>query len=861
VRDQALIVIQTDASNPSDFEEYDAISVFVASAMGKIGRHDVPNEAWADLLPTCCSIISASTAEGVIHPWTIRAIRVIHELFSEFSSRRIGPCRVQMKQIAGQCITMTSEWLRFALGTFAEGGRPGLLFASLNIKLHTIILRYGSPSDCFLSKTVYSSVLEDLVYSYDFGTQPSSMSKNSSFLRVRRNLARCLRDVLFQHEGDLLQFADSRTSRGEERCHQDNAWGREMWVSVSQSFLRIVEADDDDDDVDVDVDAVKEVIIALNFLAHRGFVTMVSCDVAVEIVKSLMSKYIVLSEEEFNFWKANAEGYFMEEQRESPDVSVRAASLKLVESLLGQFQQDLGPFFAEAISNYESLGSHSICEALLQIGVACWYDLFDYVDFYSVLSNLFLPRLHSFLVTMNRPQDAREKSGKEDDWWEEVPEIRRIIEFIGKWTEKIPREMRGTLYPSLVDLVRFPDFVVRLTTLEALCRLIDDIEFVSSDFEEYFQSFIDVLFLHAEECHEEDSWLIITYCLKTVARAISSEALRPYFDDLFHRCSVLWSLPTLSPPFRGSVLGIVEVILLSLAEASDTSSQSSTESMPMNHPAVESIVLPMIFAATDLQSEECVYAIETGLVAWRTVTRNSYSLSEGLVSLFPNLLANLSAETEKISLLVPLMEDYLALDHSGLLIEKHGVEWDRSFRAILESVNDNGVALLLGCFHATLMRYPQFMDTFRENTLNYIFMKFARRISPSEQNMVMVHYVPLVFRVLHTNEDLFFSMIDDQLVTLFFMFVMDNIDHLSSMWKKKLICLATPKILTRLCDAALLGWIMNLVTDVQTELHTEDGQERLRHEYACFPPLLHVACKLTMFIRIGGLYCIQMCDD
>jgi hypothetical protein len=163
---------------------------------------------------------------------------------------------------------------------------------------------------------------------------------------------------------------------------------------------------------------------------------------------------------------------------------------------------------------------------------------------------------------------------------------RRVYWLLQCWLTKIPNDYRVKLYQSCQINLRLPDLVLKLTVIDTLRVLMDDVNFYKEQFLPFLDDLVKQIFEALQmlqgkrttdektECFfsimfycifqtEMDSKLRVLTCLKCLINQME-ESIEPYVDVLSRYCQSLWTVAVSNPSHYSLLLQSVLDLMASL---------------------------------------------------------------------------------------------------------------------------------------------------------------------------------------------------------------------------------------------------------------------------------------------------------
>nr|CAG4710470.1 unnamed protein product [Naegleria fowleri] len=230
---------------------------------------------------------------------------------------------------------------------------------------------------------------------------------------------------------------------------------------------------------------------------------------------------------------------------------------------------------------------------------------------------------------------------------------RKCMWLLGRWVEKFDNLVRKDILSTLVTiLINSEDLVMKLTSLITLkIVLSEDTELRAEDFAEFLQPFMSALVQLLDKVEQEDTKLSLLSLICTVVEKMENNIL-PYCETLVKILPVFWNSVGDSTLVKTQVIAALSKIVKLLEH---------------NSVILYDFLLPLIQYSTDIDQDEHLYFIEEGLDLWHITMQYAPEPTQGLLSLFPNIVKIFDHTVEYVMPNLRLIESYVLLGKSQFL--------------------------------------------------------------------------------------------------------------------------------------------------------------------------------------------------
>lgn len=368
---------------------------------------------------------------------------------------------------------------------------------------------------------------------------------------------------------------------------------------------------------------------------------------------------------------------------------------------------------------------------------------------------------------------------------------RRVIWLVGEWVEQVTDESRMPIYHAIVSLLKENDLLVRMTAIDTLYKLIDNVSYSfehglggSEGDSEHdvldlttdaggqgsagYQAMLNQFSVHLRDVltllfqilqHQLEELPTKQHVLFTVSKIVGAMKSRIVssgcIDTLLHYLPLIWSecIETQNL-LRTSVLDVITKLVVAL----DYKSQSI-------HAAV---VLPMLGYVLDPKNtaKETNLWVEQALELWKHTLQHCVTYTPQMGDLFNALLAYMSSNTAHLQLCVEIIESYIHLGreefmhaHAGhigdlfasLLSSSNQIRPDvASSKGTLhtgtdsEVVTEQAIVVLMPVLEAVVQIYPSQAPMLFQRTFAFMLQAIldsarVHALTDEEQNRTNIH--------------------------------------------------------------------------------------------------------------------------
>ncbi|PRP74811.1 importin-11-like [Planoprotostelium fungivorum] len=534
----------------------------------------------------------------------------------------------------------------------------------------------------------------------------------------------------------------------------------------------------------------------------------------------LMEKLIVrlfpMTPKTLEEWENDPEDFFNEQEMESWQDKLKPCAECLFLSLLEVFREWVLPMVIQMVTNIlknNDSNPRDIHQILMRD--ACYsalaqgsYWLYDNVDFESWFQN-----------------ELRQELSVDVDMYKIIRA--RIATIIKRWVSKVPGELRGTIYLSLINMLDEKDLVVRLTAASALKSLIDDVQFYVNPFLEHLDRTVVLLFKLLSQVEECESKLQLLGVISILISQLEV-AIFPYSRRIAEQLSSLWSVTRSSESYnllRGSVLQTASLLLTATASSSDQLDASTQESTVSD---ILRFCLPIIAHSTNISHPDSVYLMEDGLNLWLNVLIHSPNFLDELMGIFPMIPPMVAASSEHLRTIMKIIEEYLLLGRAEFL-RVYAPAIVSVFSSIVGKYLDEAMMWTLRPMEILLQLFPQEGVQVLDPVIQQLL---AGVLSGKESDLLVSHYFVIFARVLLATPDLFFSFFirldaSNKLLNSFLDIWFDKLEDVAQPRIRKLCALSVCNLLLKGETLSYTSQIINIALRVSHDTQEASWLEEL----------------------------------
>ena len=547
-----------------------------ALVISKIARHDYPQD-WPDVLNQITHIIMhCQTVNQKVH-----SLYTLHLIVKGLCSKTLASSRKNLQEITPDLFKFTSSlFYQYTQDFFSKESTSE--FEALEVSLG-------------LSMMSLKSLRRLLVYGFvDFTQSQEAMQLFTSLVpclkrflhfRKRSDIVTC--STLFEKITKMIKLMGKITLDLQKQNIATFVLASQS-VEIVEFYWKLLESYESlKEDPMMDAILIQAISILRNLIKNSDFSVVNPCKIlflcSYSLLKAseakeklnqaksfldshilvpeflssclslLVSKYLLLSSEELATWESDPEIFIEEEGADHWEYNVRMSAGKLVTELVQKNRSATSPILVQMLeSSFSPNFSILTRDAVLTALGLCAHDLYDYVDFDSLLTRSLIPMIQT------ESSSTVFKLIK-----------RRIIWLIGQWISiKISSESRSVIYPLLLNMLKEDDLVVRLTSITTLRLCIDDFDFETPIFLPWLSDSIHHCVGLIPDVEEMESKQLIVQCLCVIVQRMEQQVI-PFVPQLISAISNLWQMSEGQFMFRGSIVDILSKLVVSLGSESD----------------------------------------------------------------------------------------------------------------------------------------------------------------------------------------------------------------------------------------------------------------------------------------------------
>ncbi|KAK5582479.1 hypothetical protein RB653_004064 [Dictyostelium firmibasis] len=455
-----------------------------------------------------------------------------------------------------------------------------------------------------------------------------------------------------------------------------------------------------------------------------------------ELLKALVSHYLIINREEFERWEDSPEEYIQELQVKDPIYELKPSAYNLFILLMRHFHQDsvsivvsMLEFVTSPTFNSE-LTTEKIClkeACYMTIGLG-YHDLMDIVNFSQVFMSIFVGELHN--------TDERFKIIK-----------RRILWLVSYWVGKIPENYKESVVKLLLEFLKNQDIVIALTALDALKSYIDDFSFDCHSYQPYLKETLElVIRLFSISTNETTKSNLLSTLASIFVKF--NESIKPFSTMILQLFQHLWNGGKEQPIVKSAVLRSFSFFLQALN----------------SDPADFYTLLFPIIDFSISQEDEKVYLLEDGLELWyRTmvlVPSLSQPQQQPLIHMFKRWFTIIAQSLENCEICFKILDTYLLLGQVDFL-KIYGVELSSTLFDIIGDIGEEYTEVIIKALMRIIQVVPNPQDSVTLLIEQCLFKILSLIISRKETNtLVLIEYFSIFSRIMTMNPLSFFQLFD-----------------------------------------------------------------------------------------------------
>ncbi|KAG0167898.1 hypothetical protein DFQ30_005539 [Apophysomyces sp. BC1015] len=819
-----------------------------AVIVARIARLDFPLE-WPELLPTILQVIETANTGNeentrIIHD---RSIRTLHEVLYELSTRSLSAGRRQFAEIAPRTFqTVSCVYVSYSDRAIARLVNTSDI--SADVILHNELEIVSTCLRCL--RILMVSGIKD-VHKYDETKNFIDLSWRhlQKYVEIQQTIIQhqMISNVIESKAWEILETVIEEYGAmylGLQKAHPISVALCPVWTDIvkyywqkvrdtaetttrghhiSQQFLlqgmllvkdTIRNGAHSSENLAADVlSTTKEENALANQarrMLHDQFLTP---DFVNSCAETLITKYMLLTTEDFEKWEDDPEGWANAVDTENWEFELRPCAEVTFMGLLSQYRNQLCPILLDlvekisTVTDYQGLLFKDAVYCSIGLGVQSLYGRLDFENF---LVNRLIPEISNKESSLKFLR-------------------RRIAWMLGKWvTEGISADCRIAVYEALLQLMAVEeDVAVRLSAAHSLKMAIDDWEFDISILLPYLGTAMDLLMSLLNIVEESDTVMKIISDLNTITDRTGYHMV-PYAAKIIEQLGPLWDRAQNEPLFLSALVVTFTKIAAILKE---------------ENIQLYGLLIPMVEHSVNKNNDAHVYLLEDALDLWWTLLQSAPEPNPQLISLLPYAIALLDFDTENMRKVLTIIESYILLDPQttlqqyALALFTRLASYISNSREQVSSNISNTIELAMRSvpvqMYGNVMMQSGLLDnilhTFLQDQMyGYALMNYMSLFArlAIEDATLLENYIQLAGQKLYPSSSDFLGEVLDKWLEKF-----DNISHPRT---RKLVCMAFTNML-RTNHPSMLARLPNLMAiwmDVVTEIKESDGNDALLHSEA-----------------------------
>ncbi|ORZ00705.1 armadillo-type protein [Syncephalastrum racemosum] len=801
-----------------------------AIIVARIARIDYPME-WPDLLPSLIQAIESTQGdqEMLVHD---RALEILVEVLQELSTRLLSAGRRQFTEVAPRVFqTAANLYVAYTTRILDAFGRKTNATTALELEIVATVIKclrilmVNGIRDVHKYDETKTFIdlsrqhLQEFVRIYDAMVRQGADSKSIELLStVIEDHGTLYLNLLKKHPvscalvpawTDILNYYwQSIVQEGQrlvDRYKPDQADKTPIFEPFLLQGMLLVKdtikntvysSENASSDILSTTEEEKALVAEARNIICQRFITQDFVSICAE---TLVTKYMLLTPEDFDMWEDDPEGWAQSIDSENWEFELRPCAEVTFMSLLTRFREELCPILLSLVdrvtdvSDYQALLFKDAVYAAIGLGVQSIYGRFDFEVF---VSNRVMPEIAN--------KDPTFKVLR-----------RRIAWLLGKWVnEGISSNCRITIYEALLDLMREgEDMVVRLTAAHSLRLAIDDWDFEISIVLPYLGTAMDLLLNLLNQVEEPDTVMKLIHDLNAIMDR-TGEHMVPYAARIIELLVPHWSRASENPLFQSALVVTFTKITGILKEES-------------SH--VHGLYLPIVSYCIDRNNQAHVYLLEDALDLWWTLLQTATAANQDLFTLVPAAIGLLDYDTDSLRKVLRILESYLLLD-ANAVIQQCGLPF---FQGLANYIGSDKTEVATSVAQAAEMALQSStVPVYGEALLQSGLLHSVIRVFLAGEHYahVLLAYMSVLARLAvcdaaftiqairaigqslaPTDSDFLGSVLDQW---------MDKFDNIGHSRARKLTCVAFTRLLST-CDASALARLPGLMaiwTDVLAEV-------------------------------------------
>ncbi|KAN0050099.1 hypothetical protein ACTA71_003200 [Dictyostelium dimigraforme] len=739
--------------------------VILAGVIGTMARVDFPSN-WPNLLTNLLELFEVSSSEQI----KIASLKAIKFVVKELASRRFVVDRPFFNQFSNTIfnyfIQIWRNGIKRLIELMIEGGNQAqnesfFILVYYASKILRRVVEYGytdyqnSPEICQYFSDIFTGLPEILKLRTRI-TNPNILELIDKFVYINQKTVikaqlqnpltfiNLLLPSLRFFVGQCLFFNPHDESKIE--------WNTtEVYQSVmtqSLNFLKqVIDCSSYQGDyLDLETDEKQSISSLANKgkingngsiqIAQQTIKQFFNKELLGELLKALVSHYLIINKEEVERWEDSPEEYIQELQVNDSLYELKPSAYNLFILLMRHFHQDSVSIVVQMLEFVTSpsfnteLSSEKIClkeACYMTIGLG-YHDLMDIVNFSQVFISIFVGELHSI--------DERFKIIK-----------RRILWLVSYWVGKIPDQYKESVVKLLLEFLKNQDIVIALTALDALKAYIDDFNFDHHSYQPHLKETLEsVIRLFSVSTNETTKSNLLSALASIFVKF--NESIKPFSTMILQLFQHLWNGGKEQPIVKSAVLRSFSFFLQALnSDPSD----------------FYSLLFPIIDFSIS-QEDEKVYLLEDGLELWyRTMVLVPSLLQpqqQPLVQMFKRWFTIMAQSLENSEICFKILDTYLLLGQIDFL-KIYGTELSSTLYDIIGDLGEEYTEVIVKALMRIIQVVPNPQDSVTLLIEQCLFKILSLIISRKETNtLVLIEYFSIFSRIMTMNPLSFFQLFD-----------------------------------------------------------------------------------------------------
>lgn len=405
------------------------------------------------------------------------------------------------------------------------------------------------------------------------------------------------------------------------------------------------------------------------------------------LVLLLINWYLKLKDQDLESWTLEPEEWVSEEATLSWEFQLRPCSENLFQDLSETFPELLSSFILQQISERLSSSLDILTkDAILAAFQLSSLSISKIVNFDQLLVETFIPEA----LRSDSPETKILK--------------RRILLIIQDWMDvKYSKETRNEVYQLLLKFLTssdsFDDVVVKLSSCQALKKIIDDWDFDKNEFKPFVNQFLSslLLFLKVLKLPETKSFILelLSSMIIQTTSIIPVETLL----ELLEMIPNIWALSGDSNELtlKQSSIRLLNNLVIALGDQSVKSYDIS---------------IPVLLLCCDEKSDLYNLLSEDGFELWNSIMVHYPSagneLPNRLIEPCNMLLDALQNSTEILSTILKIIRDYALIDSRIFNTDEFGVKYFSICLNYLNQFRDDCLLIFLSTIEILVLRKQNF---------------------------------------------------------------------------------------------------------------------------------------------------------